>query len=323
MTTSNSYLVDFSKRFLLERTPWVLRFLPSLRNSKLNIKFDTDRVKIIDKQTTREIWISRQNSVYTPDIANHFDYYFSAVEPYDQNCLNSSKTIVDYSSPRFHKVTGFPDFPILCPSLVEPFQTCQQYLDFAELKQGEIVFDLGCYSALTAIAFSKAVGKSGRIISAEPDGYNYDASIQNVEMHERINELKNISITKIAISGENGVLTFNSEGSMGSAASEITGGYRGDQTKIPCITLDELAKRHEVKKVDFIKMDIEGSEVAAITCSRDFFQKHRPRIIIEPHFVNGKLTSEMIVKTLTDYGYKCNEIEQMGVSLPLITAKPI
>lgn len=322
MFNSKFSLTNHSKRYLLENAPWILRFLPSLRNSKFKVIFDKDRIKIIDRDSFRQIFISRSNIVYTPDIANHFDYYFSAVEPYQQNSPIGKYATVDYSSPRFHKITGFLDFPILCPSLAEPFQTCQQYLDFAQLTEGENVLDLGCYSALTAIAFSKAVGKSGRVISAEPDRENYAASLQNIELHKRINQLKNITIAPVAISGRVGELNFNSESSMGSAASEITGDYRGFQTRTPCTTLNELTIESGIDEIHFIKMDIEGSEIDAIDNSKDFFKKHRPRIIIEPHFVNGKLTSERIMKSLTDFGYKCKVIEQTGVCLPLITGTP-
>jgi FkbM family methyltransferase len=315
-------LIDSYKRFVLERTPWILRFLPVLRGKGIQLKFTNDHIAVIDRISRRQIWINRANAAYVPDMVSSFDYYFGAVEPFKQPSSVGGYWVVDYSSPRIHQVTGFADFPVLCPSLVEAYQTCEQYLEFAQLKEGQTVFDLGCYSGLTAIAFSKAVKERGRVISVEPDPSNFAASSLNIGLHGRVNGLKNITLLKLAVSGNNGTLKFSSEGSMGSSAVSIVGGYRGTVMKVPCVTLEDLAKQSGVEHVDFIKMDIEGSELDVIHNGKAFIQKHRPKLIIEPHVVNGNLNADELISCLSGYGYRCDMIEQLGVSLPLVTAIP-
>ena len=311
---------DNLKRFLLSHTPWVLNMHPSVRGSHLSLNSERDRFRIVDRD--REIWVSRKNAVYVPDMFTSFDYYFNAVEPFLQSTDSGFIKIVDYSTPRIHNVSGFHDFPVHCPSLVEPYQTCEQYLEFAQLNEGQTVLDLGCYSGLTAIAFSKAVRGAGRVVSVEPDPTNFRASEKNLDLHHRFGGFNNVTLLPLAVSGSTGVLTFSSEGSMGSSAVSMVGGYRGSVSKIPCMTLEDLVTHSGLNRVDFIKMDIEGSEIDVVQSSEKFFQKHRPRMIIEPHLINGRLNAPDIMNCLSGYGYRCQIIEQYGVHLPLVTAIP-
>lgn len=313
-------LIESCKRFILEKTPWALAFLPVIRGKGLQVGLSKDHIAIVDKNRRHQIWISRANAAYVPDMVNSFEYYFSAVKPFQQPIFMGGYYVVDYSSPRIHQVSGFIDFPVLCPSLVEPYQTCEQYLKFANLKEGQTVLDLGCYSGLTAIAFSKAVKESGRVISVEPDPTNFSASMANIDMHRRLNGLDNITLLPIAVSGKSGKLRFSSEGSMGSSAASIVGGYRGTNLEIPCVTLEDLARENGAECVDFIKMDIEGAELDVVRNAEEFLKKYKPKLIIEPHVVDGQLNANDLVDCLWGYGYQCEIIEQYGVSLPLVTA---
>ena len=70
-------------------------------------------------------------------------------------------------------------------------------------------------------------------------------------------------------------------------------------------------------KVDFIKCDVEGAE-SVIFNDDEFFNKFKPKIIVEPHYVNGELTLMKVQNSLKKYGYKFDLIEQHGVALPLL-----
>ena len=63
------------------------------------------------------------------------------------------------------------------------------------------------------------------------------------------------------------------------------------------------------------------------TSSGDFFRRFRPRIMIEPHMVQGALSDQAVVRILDCFGYECRIIEQHGVKISadhrLATAKLI
>jgi FkbM family methyltransferase len=282
------------------------------------VKYFPYQICIADDVNKRQIWLAPSSRVYTNDMVNSFDYFFSAVAP----SLVDGYQVADYSVPRWHEIIGFDTHPIFCPSLGEKYITVQQYLDFAELQKGQTVLDLGGYTGLTAIAFSKAIGPTGRVILLEPDPTNFLACKKNITLHKNITKLDNITLLQIAVSDTTGKLQFSAESSMGSSALSFVGNGRGNSISVSCYTLSDLLR--EIKfQVDFIKMDIEGSELGVVRGSRAFFLEHRPRVIMEAHYVNGRVCDNDLISLFTDYHYKCDSVPQPNVVLPLITAVPL
>lgn len=262
------------------------------------------------------IRISRKHLIYLGDVLNSFDYYYSAVEPIQVG----EKRVVDYSTPRFHKVIGFELFPVMFSSFAEPIVTTNQYLDFAGLKKGSVVLDLGAYSGLTSMLFDKLVGPNGRVIAVDADSNNIQAIMNNFGYYQTITG-RRIELLEGAVWKHNKGIFFSVEGNMGASAIEYVGRERGNIRHVQTFTLNSIASRFDLKSVDFIKCDIEGAE-SVIFNDPEFFENIRPRIIIEPHIVDGKLTVATCVEQLTPFGYKFKEIEQHGVQLPLLECYP-
>ena len=108
---------------------------------------------------------------------------------------------------------------------------------------------------------------------------------------------------------------------MGSSATEIVGDGRGNVVQSPSITLDAIAANFALSRVSFIKCDVEGAEVHIF--NSDFLRNFRPRLIIEPHIVNGALCDDEVSNRLRVLGYKTEAIRQAVGALPLICATPI
>lgn len=264
----------------------------------------------------RVIRLSRQHWFYGYDIINSFDYYFDAVRPVKVN----GAELVDYSTPRYHDVNGFNLMPVFFPAFSEPILTTQQYLDFANLQAGDVAIDLGAYSGLTSIIFKELVGKAGKVVAMDADRKNLEAIERNLGLYKKLtgNEIEKVFG---AIWNHCDGLSFSSEGNMGSSATEIVGKSRGDNSLIESYTLSKLAEVFELDRIDFIKCDVEGAE-GVIFEDVGFFEKYRPRIIIETHLVDGKETTDKCVADLSRCDYDCKRIEQHGVSLPLIECYP-
>ena len=282
--------------------------------------FHIDIVRRCDQATIR---LNRANAVYAVDIMNSFEYYFGSVRPKKAVHAGKRFPLVDFSQPCLHDIKGFDDFAVVCPSLAEPFVTTTQYMDVAGLAPDGVVIDLGCYCGLTSIAFAKAVGPTGRIIALEPDPRNFAAAVTNIAQYHARSGVATIDLLQMAVSDRSGELTFSSEGSMGSAAASLVGSYRGHTLRVASSTLDDLAVAQNLQKVDFIKMDIEGSEEAVLASSESFLARFRPTMVIEPHMVNGTLSAGPVQTLLTRFGYRCSILDQTGVSLPLIVARAV
>jgi FkbM family methyltransferase len=313
-------------KIIFKKLPKIFIFISSLnaiRSYKnfankidIDIKLTLRKIKVEKIGNNKIIYISQSHRVYLPDVVNSFSYYFNAV---DAKSLNR-KLVVDYSKPRFHKVKGFPDFPIFFPSLAEPIETVEQYLGFAKLQEGHVVIDLGAYSGLTSIIFKKNVGKNGKVIAVEADKHNLKAVKINLR---KFNEVfsEEILIADVAIWNDNNGAFFTSEGNMGSSVTEYIGERTHKKNFVKTMTLSSLAELFELKKVDFLKVDIEGGEYKIFE-DYEFLNKYQPKIIVEPHPVNGVLSTCKVTSDLRNCGYIVKQIVQNGVVLPLLECSP-
>ncbi len=70
-------------------------------------------------------------------------------------------------------------------------------------------------------------------------------------------------------------------------------------------SLPSLAKRFELERIDFVKMDIEGAEIEAIEGATGLPQNYRPRYAIASyHIVNGKRTADLLPALFAKMGYE-------------------
>ncbi len=262
--------------------------------------------------------IRDSHRVYLAHMIDNFDYFVDSVIPLHLNGM----TIVDMSGPRYHRLKGFGDIPFLFPSHTEPYQTTAEYLDFAALKEDHIVLDIGAYSGVTSIIFAQLVGPRGRVYAFEADDANAECAQINIEMSERVLGLKNIFLFNKAVWSNNDGLLFSNEGAMGSSAVSITGGNRGIERVVPSLLLQDFFAAHELDHADFVKIDIEGGEIEVLEASASFLKDMNARLIVEPHFVNGSISTDRCCGLLQSAGYKVQIRRKVGESEPLIEAVP-
>lgn len=234
----------------------------------------------------RCIRMSQKHKFYLPDILNFYDSYFSGVEYENVDGYE----LVDFSKAKFHKVVGYDLHEIMFPAFVEPVETSNQYVTFADLNEESIVFDLGAYSGLTSILFDREISKnnkkaSGKVIAVDADLYNTECIENNFKLYKE-KAGRCIEYLFGAVWNKNGELEFSNESNMGSAAAGIVGKNRGLVNKVKSYTLSSIAQKYNLKKVDFIKCDIEGAEIFIFE-DKEFFKKYSPKIIVESHPVEN------------------------------------
>lgn len=262
--------------------------------------------------------IRRSHAVYLHHMIENFDYYVDSVEPLQMD----GQKVIDISGPRYHRLRGFADVPFLFPSHTEPYNTTSEYLEFAGLSEGMIVLDVGAYSGVTSIIFAQLVGPNGHVYAFEADETNYACAKVNIEMAERVLGLKNITLMQKAIWSHNDGLLFSHEGAMGSSAVAITGGGRGTERIVPSTTLENFFHESGLSRVDFIKVDIEGGEVAMLESSMEFLRNVQARMIVEPHWIGDEMSTERCRRLLESAGYEIYVRGKVGESEPLIEAVP-
>ena len=270
------------------------------------------------KRSETILRIHDSHVVYLQHMMENFDYFVDSVIPLKVD----AGMLVDMSGPRYHRLRGFGDIAFLFPSHTEPYQTTAEYLDFAGLRGGEIVLDIGAYSAVTSIIFGQLVGPSGHVYAFEADESNFECARINVEMARCAMSLKNITLFNMAVWSHNEGVLFSHEGAMGSSAVAITGGNRGLERLVPSIRLQDFFTEHKLSHVDFVKIDIEGCEIKVLEASAISLRALGARLIVEPHSVSGVMSTESCCSMLELAGYRVNVRGRVGESEALIEAIP-
>lgn len=128
----------------------------------------------------------------------------------------------------------------------------------AELKPGDFVADVGANIGYDTLLASKIVGGAGRVIAIEASPSIYQRLINNIEVNRR----RNVRSVAVAVSDRAGELTLYSEqGNLGRTSSQQRGEAVETHT-VQALPLDEILTAEELSRLKFIKVDIEGGEIA-------------------------------------------------------------
>ena len=170
----------------------------------------------------------------------------------------------------------------------KPFD--ELYLARKLIRNGNIVFDIGANVGQFTILFSVLVGKHGVVHAFEPVNATYHKLIQNIKSWR----LKgNIMASQVALSDRNsegmiytpiGDLTQSSLIQHSDSSSWVQGLIKeqiNDQ-KVKLMTIDRYMEENLLKRVDYIKCDVEGSEYAVIRgATKLLSSNYRPIILLE------------------------------------------
>ncbi len=74
--------------------------------------------------------------------------------------------------------------------------------------------------------------------------------------------------------------------------------------RIPVVTIDEIVEELNLQAVDFIKMDIEGSEFAALEGAQRTLKRFRPRVSVAvEHTDDFFANANAVIQQMASYGY--------------------
>jgi FkbM family methyltransferase len=173
------------------------------------------------------------------------------------------------------------------------------------LNDGDIFVDLGANIGFFTLLAARLVGPDGKVFAFEPTPSTRTYLTRNVFDN---NYTDRVVIESFAISDKRGKAKFSI--TPLSICNSITIGESalGEQEiEIETISLDEYFSQKGIKKVDLIKMDIEGQELAAIR-GMDKINALNPtiKIIFEYHQANitkNNLTGVEFFQVLQSYGF--------------------
>jgi len=187
------------------------------------------------------------------------------------------------------------------------------------LAPGMKIVEIGANIGYYALIEAKLIGEQGHIYAFEPSPYSLSFLKRNI----KLNNYHNIEVFQKAIGAENTKSRFFIA-DKSNLSSFIKREGTVDNIEVEIIKLDDFLKN---KKVDFIRMDIEGYEKEVLkglenTLSKEDAPKY---LFIEIHSVllhKKNSSAEKIIRYLEEFGYSVTKGFYRGCSKIVVDNTP-
>jgi FkbM family methyltransferase len=176
------------------------------------------------------------------------------------------------------------------------------------LKPGMVFVDGGANEGLYSLFASKRVSPEGLVIAVEPSS----RELERLKANIKLNRASNIRPRQAALGQGSGTAELaiaeaghEGQNTVGQAVSNPTVATVGHE-KVDLVTLDELVEREGLSRVDFVKLDVEGSEFDALRGATETLVRHRPLLqleIEEERLASQNATKDEVLQLLETAGY--------------------
>lgn len=176
------------------------------------------------------------------------------------------------------------------------------------LKPGDTAMDLGANQGIFANAFGAAVGPEGRVVFVEPIPWQFERVCRNLAT----NRFSHVKGVEAAISDSIGEAELSLGG--GDTSASITHSFGGKSITVKTTTLDQICLDQGLKKVDFVKADVEGEEISTLNGAPAMIARDRPTFCME---INNMDTYDAIMGILAPHGYSAFRFDKTGKLFPV------
>lgn len=195
------------------------------------------------------------------------------------------------------------------PFYIFAFEKFETELFKSLIREGMVVVDIGAYAGYYSLVAANLVGEEGKVYAFEPNPENYVLLLKNLEM----NRYKNVTPAQKAIADRNGktrlFLALENKGD-----NRLFDSKDGRESIIVDVTsLDDFFKERDYH-VDVVKMDIQGSEMAALKGMTKILEKNDDLKILSEFWPSGIRMSgaspEEFLKKLMEFGFELYHVDE-------------
>lgn len=218
-------------------------------------------------------------------LAGVLPYFMKLIAPlyYVRKVKSGNATSLRFGNAIFHARTGTVD----AIALGEIWKfNCY---DAAQLHKGDLVVDIGAHIGGYSV---KAAKLGARVIAYEASPRNYELLVKNLA----VNGCNNVKAYNVAVASNDGKIELNLDPKGTALNSIYPVPYLHEKISIPCVSLSTVFARNGLKKIDVLKLDVEGAEYGILLNSKSSYLKKVRSIIMEFHEGMG-------------HGHKVNELE--------------
>jgi FkbM family methyltransferase len=222
----------------------------------------------------KKLWEVYRKERYQENLRHVMDHK-TGLTPAEHARLLAFPEFVPGEASLFGQPFSFSHGPSLIHSVDEIFK--EEIYKFTSESPTPYIIDCGANIGLSVLYFKRLFPDS-EIVAFEPDEKIFKILERNT------NSLENVTIEKKAVWTEETTLEFFSEGALaGSVVTDFSN--KNDIIEIEAVDLKKFLNR----KVDFLKIDIEGGEYNLLPLIGPILRKIKPNIYLAPHpfLING------------------------------------
>ena len=190
------------------------------------------------------------------------------------------------------------------------------------ITKGANILDVGANIGFHSLYFAELAGAKGHVISVEPIPQNFEALEKNIAL----NSFSNITTVQKALASEERLIEIGIDinNQNPGAFSLFNNGEK--KLKIACTTGDMLLNKLGIRKIDFIKIDVEGFELEVLKGLSKTIEKDRPVIVFEfdrNYQLRKDEVPNEIFLMLSSYNYVFEAVDGYGKKRPFVYSDQI
>jgi FkbM family methyltransferase len=174
------------------------------------------------------------------------------------------------------------------------------------IKSEDVVFDVGSNFGWYTTLFAELAGDRGKVHAFEPSPATYSKLQKNIGLNNAQNR---VVTNPCAVSDREGTTQIHvfSKRSHACASLSTLGDDDYEAFDTPLTSLNQYITTHGINRVDFLKIDVEGSELSVLKGASDLLSSpSAPPMVIEINDEASRsfgYTCEQIWEQLCNYGY--------------------
>lgn len=194
------------------------------------------------------------------------------------------------------------------------------------VREGDVFFDVGANLGFYSFYLGPLCGRSGAVHAFEANPILIPHLRRSIELNK---VTSNILLNDIAIGREsNKILRLYDPGRIGNSSFHAHGWLdKDDWIDVPVVSLDDYAKERGIRRIDAMKIDIEGAELEAFQGMEMLFKSAPPALIaceLMPAAVSSRAPTAArpgdIAEFLGARGYQmCTITDEGSLRLPAAT----
>jgi FkbM family methyltransferase len=160
----------------------------------------------------------------------------------------------------------------------------------------KVVLDVGANIGWYTLNIGRAVEGMGRVYAFEP----IPDTFATLERNVALNGMRNVTLMNVGLGETTGEVEFylpDVTGSVAASQRPLFSEQQNARVQAKVRRLDEVAKELGLERVDLIKCDIEGGELAMLKGGIETIRRFRPAIFLE-----------LLRKWSREYGYHPNDV---------------